>query len=107
MSARTPPNTEEDKMPSRRREQQGSLDVTKPLRKALATLHAEKERIERQITGIQRALSVLSGKPQAEQVRRAIRQAPPRRAMSAKARKALSQRMTAYWAKRRRESAKA
>ena len=94
-------------MPSHRRGQQGSLDVTKPLRKALVALQAEKERIERQIMGIQRALSVLSGIPHAERVGRAIRQAPPRRAMSAKARKALSQRMTAYWAKRRRESDKA
>jgi len=94
-------------MPSRGRGQQGSLDVTKPLRKALVTLHAEKERIERQIKGIQRALSVLTGEPQTGKAQRATRQAPPHRAMSAKARKALSQRMTAYWAKRRRESAKA
>ena len=93
-------------MPSRRRGQQGSLDVTKPLRKALLTLHAEKERIERQITGIQRALSVLTGEPHTERAQRATRQAPPHRAMSAKARKALSQRMKAYWAKRRQEAAK-
>jgi len=93
-------------MPSPRRGQQGSLDVTKPLRKALVALQAENERIERQITGIQRALSVLSGKPQTRQVGQATRHAFPRRAMSAKARKALSQRMTAYWAQRRREAAK-
>jgi hypothetical protein len=94
-------------MPSYRRGQQGSLDVTKPLRKALVALQAENERIERQITAIQRALSVLSGKPEPERVGRATRQAFPRRAMSAKARKALSQRMTAYWAQRRREAVKA
>jgi hypothetical protein len=85
----------------------GLLDVTKPLRKALAQLQAERQRIDRQISGIERALSVLADEPSADGRRVALRPAPRRPKMSVKARKALSQRMKAYWAKRRQEAAKA
>ncbi len=84
----------------------GLPDVTKPLRKALAQLQAEKQRIDRQITGIERALSVLTGGSPKDGPRAAPRPIPRRPKMSVKARKALSQRMKAYWAKRRQEAAK-
>jgi len=93
-------------MPARRGGR-GSLDLTRPLRNALGKLQAERDRIDQQITGIRRALAVLSGGPQAEKGGSPLRRAPRRRAMSAKARKALSQRMKAYWAKRRGATAKA
>ncbi len=91
----------EDQMPSR----QGrltSVDLTRPLRQALGKLRAERDRFNRQITGIEQALAVLSGTQQAKKEG----PAPRRRPMSAKARQALSQRMKAYWAKRRETTAK-
>jgi hypothetical protein len=91
-------------MPSRRRGL-GSLNVTQPLRKALFRLQAERDRIDRQITGIERALAVLSGAPSAQERASATRRGG-RQPMSAKARKALSRRMKAYWAKRRGTPAK-
>jgi hypothetical protein len=67
----------------------------------------ERQRIERQITGIERALSVLAGGSPTDGPRAALLRAPQRPKMSVKVRKALSQRMKAYWAKRRQEAAKA
>ena len=87
-------------MPTRRG-RQGSLDVTLPLRNALLTLQAERAHLDRQISGIEQALAVLSGAPLAKKLAPATRRPPGRRPLSAKARKALSQRMQAYWARRR------
>jgi len=92
-------------MPPRRRRYE-SLDVRRPLRAALVKLKAERERIDNQIDGIQRALSVLSGEPQAKKGGPAIRRRTRRPAMSAKTRQALSRRMKAYWAKRKAAAAK-
>jgi hypothetical protein len=76
------------------------------LRNALVKLQAERDGIDRQITGIKRALAVLSGTPQAMKSGPELRRPQGRRPMSAAARKALSQRMKAYWAKRRGAVAK-
>jgi len=87
-------------MPSRRRGL-GSVDLTRPLRNALVKLQAEGDRIDQQITGIERALAVLAGAPGTRKGSPATRRTPGRRPMSTKDRKAVSQRMQAYWAKRR------
>jgi hypothetical protein len=92
-------------MPSRRRGL-SSADFTRPLRQALGKLQAERDRIDRQITGIKQALAVLSGTHQRLKVAPATHRTRSRRPMNAKARKALSQRMKVYWAKRRRGAAK-
>jgi len=92
-------------MPSRRRGLK-LLDVTRPLRAALGKLQVERDRIDQQITGIQRALAVLSGTQQAKKEGPSQSRAPRRQSMSTKARKALSQRMKASWAKRRAAAAK-
>ena len=76
-----------------------------PLRKALRQLEAEKKPIERQIAMLQTALADLG----AGNVRRRPRSpARPkaRRRMSAAARRAISQRMKASWAKRKAAMAK-
>ncbi len=74
------------------------------LRKALAELESERARLDRQIAGIRQ---ILAG-DQLGQARRvpAKRRAKGRRPMSAAARKAVSQRMKVYWAKRRAGRAK-
>ncbi len=74
-------------------------NLTATLRKALAELVTEQARLDRQIAGIRQIL--------AGDERGPVRRVPPKRRatgrkpMSAKARKALSRRMKAYWAKRR------
>jgi hypothetical protein len=78
--------------------------VTATLRKALHQLEAERQGIERQIRAIRLVLGEsgqrrgpTTSHPRANATR-------PR--MSASARRAVSQRMKAYWAKRRAEKAK-
>jgi hypothetical protein len=78
-------------------------DVTMTLRRALTELQSERQRIDRQIEAIRTVLDA-SGLP--GRGRRARRTVQSRRRMSAAARKAVSQRMKAYWAKRRATSAK-
>jgi hypothetical protein len=74
--------------------------VMAPLRKALGQLEAEQQRIDREIAAVRAALEALG-----DRGRRTP--APPtrvkarRRGMSLAARRAVSQRMKAYWAKRR------
>jgi hypothetical protein len=81
------------------------VDVTKPLKAALARLTAEKRRIERQTAAIQEALKSLNGNivvPRSSRVKavpRGVKRG--RRRMSAAERKAVGRRMKAYWAKRR------
>jgi len=86
-------------MPSRRR-RLGSADLTRPLHQALGKLQAERARLDRQISGIEQALAALSGTRQTQKGAPAPRRPRARRALSATARKMLSQRMKAYWAKR-------
>ena len=83
------------------------MDLTRPLRKALVTLQAERARSDQEIAGVEQALAALSGIPQATKGRPKPRRTPRRGLMSATARKALSQRMKAYWAKRRETAATA
>jgi hypothetical protein len=73
-------------------------NIDRTLRTALKELHAEKGRIDRQIRAIEAALDGV-----APTTRRAgqSRRRRARKEMSAAARKAVSARMKAYWAKRR------
>lgn len=83
-----------------------AIDLTKPLRKALAELQAEKERIDRQIAAIQRVLAAGSTRRQRARGRSTADRRQGRKPTSAAARKAASRRMKAYWAKRRADTAK-
>lgn len=80
-------------------------NLTAPLRKALRQLETEKQRIDREMRAVHAALEALG-----DTGRRAsasfTRGKARRRGMSAAARRAISQRMKAYWAKRRAVSAK-
>jgi hypothetical protein len=72
------------------------VDVTRTLRQALAQLESERDRLETQIGRLRAALDGAGGGGRgAGTVRRR------RRRMSADARRAVSQRMKAYWAARR------
>ena len=82
------------------------VDVTKALKEALSKLTDEKRRIERQAAAIQEALRAVNGarigqpsKNGRGVTRRAKRRSKGR--MSPAARRAISARMKAYWAKRR------
>lgn len=72
------------------------VDVTATLREALKELEREKTRIEQQIAAIRTVLN--GGGARGRQPRAGGRRT---RRMSAAARRAASQRMKAYWAKRR------
>ena len=76
------------------------VDVQGTVRKAIRQLEAEKRRIDAQITALQAALANANSQGR---VRAPGRR---RRTMGAAARRAVSQRMKAYWAKRRAASAK-
>jgi len=80
------------------------LKLAEPLRKALATLEREKQQIDRDITVVQAALEALGGKGQHTPAPSATRPKAKQRRMSAAARRAVSQRMKAFWAKRRGEA---
>jgi hypothetical protein len=74
------------------------VDVTATLRKALRQLEEEKSALENRIAAIHMALNgVQRSTEQSDRPRRRSR----RRRMSAAARKAVGQRMKAYWARRR------
>jgi hypothetical protein len=84
-----------------------ALNIDRTLRLALKSLHAEKVRIDRQISAVEAALDGFGGRGRgraragARPVHRGGRPRRRRLQMSAAARKAVSQRMKAYWAKRR------
>ena len=82
-----------------------TINVTKTLRKALVELQAERERISGQITAIQKVLAA-GGSRRRPAVRGQAASGGKRaqKTMSAAARKAMSRRMKAYWAKRRAEA---
>jgi hypothetical protein len=86
-----------------------ATDVRATLRKALGSLQNEKARIEHQIAAIETVLGATNGPQRGRQRAAGIaRAAAPsmngrrRRRMSATERKAVSQRMKAYWAARRK-----
>ena len=81
-----------------------AIDVTKTLRNALAALEVEKEKISRQIESIHQVLAAGSRGPRQAKRRIGTQSTQKRHPMSAAARKALSQRMKAYWAKRRTQA---
>jgi hypothetical protein len=82
------------------------VDVTKTLHKALRTLEADRGRVRGQIVALEQALRAVDGR-QASRGGRSVGTRPrKRRPMSPAARKAVSRRMKAYWAKRRRARAK-
>jgi len=84
-----------------------AIDVTKTLQKALVELQAERERISGQIAAIQTVLGaggLRSRRPAAKGS--ASRGKRARKSMRAAARKAVSRRMKAYWAKRKAEATK-
>jgi hypothetical protein len=82
------------------------VNVTATLHRALRQLEAQRAHIDRQIAGVRSALDGLgTGASQSRSVRSTAR-VRRRRRMSAAARRALSQRMKAYWAKRRAGRAK-
>ena len=77
-------------------------DVSATLKAALGQLEAERDRIDRQIAALRTALGESGGgrhgRPPARKTTTKRRR---RKGMSAAARKAVSKRMKAYWAKRR------
>jgi hypothetical protein len=91
------------------------VDIDKTLRTALSTLEAEKVHIERQIAALTSAIDGTSRRKSRSATRGtattrgAVRASKPRRRrrMSRAARRAVSQRMRAYWVKRRAQLAKA
>jgi Skp family chaperone for outer membrane proteins len=76
-----------------------------PLRKALRQLETEKRRIDREITAVRAALEALGDKDRGTPAS-STRAKARRRRMSLAARRLVSQRMKAYWTKRRAASAK-
>jgi hypothetical protein len=82
------------------------VNVMATLRSALRQLEAQRAHIDRQIAGVRSALDGLgTGAGQRRPVR-STAQVRRRRRMSAAARRAVSQRMKAYWAKRKAAKAK-
>jgi hypothetical protein len=71
------------------------IDLSVTLRQALGKLEADKARIERQIAALEQALNTAFGFRGNSAIER------PGRRMSSAARKAISARMKAYWAKRK------
>lgn len=76
-----------------------AMDISKTLRRSLAELRSERTRLDQQISAIETALGALGGR--GGRGRAASSKPRQRRPMNPAARKALSQRMRAYWAKRR------
>ena len=74
-----------------------AMDISKTLRRSLTELRNERTRLDQQISAIETALGTLGGRGG----RAASGKPRQRRPMNPAARKALSQRMRAYWAKRR------
>jgi hypothetical protein len=75
-------------------------DIQRVLRKALASLTKERERTDRQISALETALGAVNsrGRRAPASSRARLRRKRP---MSAAARKAISRRMKAAWAKRK------
>ncbi len=82
------------------------LKLVAPLRKALRTLETEKRHIEQQISVLQAALEALEGKRKSAPAPSTTHSKAKKRRLSAAARRAVSQRMKAFWAKRRAEAGK-
>ena len=83
-----------------------ALNLTTPLRKALHQLEAEKQRIDREVAAIRAALAALGDRRGHHTPASAPRAKARQHGMSLAARRAVSRRMKAYWAKRRAASTK-
>jgi hypothetical protein len=81
------------------------LNLTATLQKALRQLETEKAKIDQQIAAIQTVLRGMSTPTKAKPARKAAT-AKPKRTMNPKARKAIQERMKAYWAKKKAEAGK-
>ena len=77
------------------------VDVTKTLQEALLTLESHRARIDTQIAGVEQALGTRDGHRMSGRRAATATTRRKRRSMTAAARKAVSVRMKAYWAKRR------
>jgi hypothetical protein len=82
------------------------VNVMATLRRALRQLEAQRARIDHQIAGVQGALDGLAGRASRRHSVRSTARVRRRRRMSAAARRAASQRMKAYWAKRKAAGAR-
>ena len=80
--------------------------VTSALRNALRQLEKERERIDRQISAIRSVLKESANATKLAPLASPSRSKPKRRQMSAAARRAVSQRMKAYWEKRKAAAGK-
>ena len=79
----------------------------KEITEAIAAKHAQIKQFQSDIDALQRAASALDGKTAAKATRQPKTKSKPKtkqkgRGMSAAARKAVSRRMKAYWAKRKK-----
>ncbi len=72
------------------------MNIDQTLRTGLKKLRGDRERLDRQITAIEEALRVVNGAAPTSGPR-----GRERKGMSPTARKAISRRMKAYWAKRK------
>jgi hypothetical protein len=80
--------------------------VTFALRKALRQLEKERERLHRQISAIRSVLDESGTARSLASLAKANRPKAKRREMSAAARRAVSQRMKAYWEERKAAAGK-
>jgi len=79
-------------------------NITATLRTLLRHLEAERQHLDHQIAAIRNALDGATRPGSVGRIRRGTKPARPR--MSPAARRAVSQRMKAYWAKRKVRAAK-
>ena len=80
------------------------VDVTKTLNQAMRELESDRARVLGQIAALEQALRAVDGRRGPDPLSTPTRR--KRRSMSAAERKAVSRRMKAYWAQRRRAKAK-
>ena len=82
------------------------VDVRPSLKRALKQLHSERSRIDHQISALTDALGTIGGGA-VRRARRAARRAVKhaRKRMTTVQRRAVSKRMKAYWAKRKKAKA--
>ena len=79
------------------------VDVRPSLKRALKQLHFERSRIDRQISALTDALGTIGGSAMRRArgaIKRSVKRA--RKQMTAAQRRAVSKRMKAYWAKRKK-----
>ena len=85
-----------------------AVNVRASLRRALAQLQTQRTRIDREISALEGALAALQGASERTPAKKPSEKKSPRarRKMSAKARKAASTRMKAFWADKKAQAGK-